>query len=148
MVALHPVTLAQGGLAAAIKAAAEVHARRGGFEVTLDVAPEASGIRDQLIVSLAQELLSNVARHAHASHVTIALRRECDGVVFEVADDGRGMDPARPREALEAGHVGLASIAMRVESSGGRFEFTTDAGQGTRVRVVLPADMPADGPGR
>jgi PAS domain S-box-containing protein len=148
VVALHPVTLAQGGLAAAIKATADVHARRGGFEVTLDLAPDASGIRDQLIVSLAQELLNNVAQHAHASDVTITLRRTRDDIVFEVADDGRGMDPARPREALDRGHVGLASIAMRVESCGGRLELTTDAGEGTRVRVVLPADMPTDGPGR
>jgi signal transduction histidine kinase len=37
---------------------------------------------------------------------------------------------------------------MRVESCGGRLELTTDAGEGTRVRVVLPADMPTDGPGR
>ena len=148
VVALHPVTLAQGGLAAAIKATADVQARRGGFEVSLDVAPDASGIRDQLIVSLAQELLNNVAQHAHAGDVTITLRRSRDEIVFEVADDGRGMDPARPREALEAGHVGLASIAMRVESCGGHLELTTDTGEGTRVRVVLPVDTPADGPGR
>jgi PAS domain S-box-containing protein len=148
VVALHPVTLAQGGLAAAIKATADVHARRGGFEVTLDLAPDASGIRDQLIVSLAQELLNNVAQHAHASDVTITLRRTRDDIVFEIVDDGRGMEPARPREALDGGHVGLASIAMRVESCGGRLELTTGAGEGTRVRVVLPADMAAHGPDR
>jgi two-component system, NarL family, sensor kinase len=147
-VALHPVTLAQGGLAAAIKATADVHARRGGFEVTLDLAPDASGVRDQLIVSLAQELLNNVAQHAHASDVTITLRRTRDDIVFEIVDDGRGMEPARPREALDGGHVGLASIAMRVESCGGRLELASGAGEGTRVRVVLPADMPTDGPGR
>jgi len=148
VIALHPVTLAKGGLAAAIKATADVHARRGGFDVTLNVEPDASSSRDQLIVSLAQELLNNVAQHAHASHVTIALRRTREDIVLEVADDGSGMDPARPREALDRGHIGLASIAMRVESCGGRLELTADAGQGTRVRAVLPADTPADGPSR
>ncbi len=144
VVALHPVTLARGGLAAAIKAAADVHARRGGFEVTLNVAPEAGGMRDQLIVSLAQELLGNVAQHAQASHVTISLRRTRDGIVFEVADDGRGMDPGRPREALERGHVGLASVAMRVESCGGRFRLTTNAGP----RHARAPGAPSRNPGR
>ena len=145
VVALHPVTLARGGLAAAIKAIADVHAQRGRFDVSLNVKPDASGVRDQLIVSLAQELLNNVAQHAQASRVTITLRRTRDNIVFDLADDGRGMDPACPREALERGHVGLASIAMRVGSCGGRLELTAEAGVGTRVRVVLPANSPADG---
>jgi PAS domain S-box-containing protein len=141
VVALHPVTLEQGGLAAAIKAIADLHARRGGFQVTLDVAPRASGLRDQLIVSLAQELLSNVAQHAQASHVTITAHRRQRGVVFEMIDDGRGMDPGRPREALDRGHVGLASVAMRVESLGGSFQLTSSPGEGTRVRCVIPVDV-------
>jgi len=136
--ALHPVTLAKGGLAAAIRATAEIHARRGGFGVTLDVAPDAGGARDQLIVSLAQELLNNAAQHARASHVSITLHRAADSLVFEVADAGRGMDAGRPREALDRGHVGLASIAMRVEACGGRFQLDSSPGEGTRVRVALP----------
>jgi PAS domain S-box-containing protein len=143
VVALHPVTLEQGGLAAAIEAIADLHANRSGFQVSLNVEPRASGgLRDQLIVSLAQELFSNVAQHAQASHVTITLRRARKGIVFEVIDDGRGMTPARPREALDRGHVGLASIAMRVESLGGSFELTSSPGQGTRVCSVIPVKAP------
>ncbi|MGN6868831.1 MAG: GAF domain-containing protein [Solirubrobacteraceae bacterium] len=137
--ALHPVTLEKGGLGAAIKATADAYARRAGFDVTLGVDPEASGIHDQLIVSLAQELVRNAAQHSQARHVAINLRRARDQVVFEVADDGRGMDPGRPREALDGGHVGLASIAMRVEACGGRFQLDSAPGAGTRVRVALPA---------
>jgi len=138
--ALHPVTLAQGGLAAAVRATAEIYARRGGFEVTLDIASDTGGVRDQLIVSLARELLRNAAEHAQASHVTVTLHRTADEVVVEVADDGRGMDPGRPEEALARGHVGLASIAMRVEACGGRFHLTTRPGEGTRVQLALPAE--------
>ncbi len=135
---LHPVTLVQGGLVEAIRATAEVHARRGGFDVTLAAEPEASGVRDQLIASLARELLHNVAQHSQASHVAINLHRAQDEVVFEVADDGRGMDPDRPREALDAGHIGLASIAMRVEACGGRLQLDSSPGEGALVRVTLP----------
>jgi len=142
VVALHPVTLEQSGVATAIKAIADLQAGRGSFEVTLNVEPRAGGLRDQLIVSLAQELLSNVTQHAQATHVTVTLRRTAKGIVFEVADDGLGMNPARPREALERGHVGLASIAMRVESLGGSFQLTSSPGEGTRVRSVIPVEAP------
>jgi len=140
VVALHPVTLEQGGLASAVKAIADLHARRGGFEASLNVRPRTSGLRDQLIVSLAQELLSNVVQHAQARHVTITLRRTEEGIVFEVADDGRGMETTRPRQALDQGHVGLASVAMRVESLGGTFQVATRPGEGTCVQVMIPVD--------
>jgi PAS domain S-box-containing protein len=148
VVALHPVTLEQSGVAPAIKAIADLHATRGGFEVTLNVEPQAGGGRDQLIVSLAQELLTNIAQHAQASHVTITLRRTRSGLIFEVADDGLGMNSARPRQALDGGHVGLASIAMRVESLGGSFQLTSSPGDGTRVRSVIPVETPDAHPGR
>ncbi|HJS96337.1 MAG TPA: ATP-binding protein [Solirubrobacteraceae bacterium] len=147
VVALHPVTLEQGGLASALKAIADLHERRGGFEASLNVRPRTSGLRDQLIVSLAQELLSNVVQHAQARHVTITLRRTEEGIVFEVADDGRGMDTTRPRQALDQGHVGLASVAMRVESLGGTFQVATRPGEGTCVQVMIPVDS-LDAPAR
>jgi two-component system NarL family sensor kinase len=138
VVALHPVTLEQRGLASAIEAAARLHSMHAGFDLTLDLEPEVGGELDQLIVSLAQELLNNVAQHAEASHVTVSLARAGEELVFEVDDDGRGVDPDRPRIALEQGHVGLASIARRVEAAGGRFELSANTGGGTRARVVLP----------
>ncbi|HSC01888.1 MAG TPA: PAS domain-containing protein [Solirubrobacteraceae bacterium] len=148
VVALHPVTLEQGGLASALQAIADLHARRGGFEASLNVRPRTVGLRDQLIVSLAQELLSNVAQHAQASHVTITLCRTEEGIVLEVADDGHGMDATRPRQALDEGHVGLASVAMRVESLGGTFQITTNPGRGTRVRTMIPVEAPGVRAGR
>ncbi|MGH3264718.1 MAG: ATP-binding protein, partial [Trebonia sp.] len=75
-------------------------------------------------------------------HVTIALRRTQAGILFEVADDGAGMSRARPRRALDRGHVGLASIAMRVEALGGSFQLTSSPGEGTRVRAVIPVETP------
>jgi two-component system, NarL family, sensor kinase len=142
VVALHPVTLEQGGLTAALKAIADLHAGRDGFEATLNLEPRGGGERDQLIVSLAQELLSNIAQHAQAGHVTITLHRLQNRIVFEVADDGRGMTPARRQQALDQGHVGLASVAMRVESLGGSFQLTSSPGEGTRVCSVIPVKAP------
>jgi GAF domain-containing protein len=137
--ALHPVTRVRGGMADAIQAIADVYARRGGFDVSVTAEPEANGVRDQLIVSMARELLQNAAQHSQARHVAITLLHQRDGIVFEVADDGHGMDPDRPREALDGGHIGLASIAMRVEACGGHFQLDSSLGEGTRVSVTLPA---------
>ena len=137
--ALHPVTLERLGLPSAIEATAALHAAGAGFEVSVEVTADTAGTLDQLIVSLTQELLTNVAQHAAAEHVTVILRRTQDDFVFEVADDGRGMDPGRPGQALGEGHIGLASVRRRVESLGGRFQLLTAPGDGTRVRVVLPA---------
>lgn len=142
VVALHPATRAAGGVAAALSAVAEVQARRCGFALTLEVAAEATGVRDQLIVSVAQELLNNVAQHAQARRVTVSLRRAGAGIVFEVSDDGCGIASGRREQALADGHIGLASIALRTESAGGRFELVTSPGRGTRVRLTFPAREP------
>lgn len=143
VVALHPVTLEHGGLPSAVKSIADLHAVRAGFDVGLNLEPEAGGVHDQLIISLVRELLNNAAQHADAHHVTITLRRVKDGVLLEVVDDGRGMHPARAREAFDQGHVGLASIALRVESLGGSFQLVTDRGEGTLARVWIPAEPPS-----
>ncbi len=51
-------------------------------------------------------------------------------VELQVADDGRGMDASRPREALAAGHIGLASVVQRVEANGGELKLEAAAGRG------------------
>jgi PAS domain S-box-containing protein len=146
VVALHPVTLERDGVLSAIRTTADFHAMRAGFEVALDVDPEAGGPRDQLVVSLAQELLNNAAQHAEAAHVGVTLRRGEDAIVLEVVDDGCGMDPDRAEQALDQGHIGLASIALRVESLGGRVDLDTSPGRGTRVRATIPDEAPARSP--
>lgn len=138
LAAEHPATRIIGGLQEAIAAIAALQARRGRFAVTLRIEPEARSVHDQLIVSLIQELLNNTTRHAQAGHVAISLSRTAHELVLEITDDGCGMDPGRPKEALGDGHIGLASIASRVDASGGQLRITTGAGEGTRVRVELP----------
>jgi two-component system NarL family sensor kinase len=135
LVDLHPGLFASAGFAGALRALAEEQARRGAFAVDVFVDGD-GGEHDQLLLSLARELLLNVVRHAGARRVTVAVRHE--GSELEVCDDGRGFDAARAASALAGGHIGLASSAERVESLGGRLEVTSEPGAGTRVRVVFP----------
>ena len=138
MVALHPTVLAYGGLDAALHAVAAQQSVAGGFEVEVDVDPAAIGQRDELLLSVARELLTNAARHARASRVELTLRRAPEGVVLEVADDGAGVPAGREREALAEGHIGLATSAERVAAVGGRLALEPLPGGGTRARAEFP----------
>lgn len=135
---LHPIALEQGGLAAALGALARRWEARGGFRATVRVEPDATGLCDRLLMSLGRELLANAAKHARASRVSLALERQDEELVLEVADDGVGIAPGRAQAALREGHIGLASALERVRALGGRLEIESEAGRGTVVRARIP----------
>ena len=135
---LHPVALRHGGLAGALSAIASRSERRGGFRCSVRVDPAATGLCDELLLSLAREFLANAAKHARATRVSIVLERRADELCLEVADDGCGMPPGRAEDALAEGHIGLASSAERVKALTGSFEVASTQGAGTVVRVQLP----------
>jgi two-component system NarL family sensor kinase len=137
MMALHPVTLERGGFEQAVGAVARQAGRQGGFEVTLELDPEALSYGDELLLSVARELLTNAARHSRADQVFVVLRLSDETLELQVTDDGCGIEPGRRDEALAEGHIGLASVNERVAAAGGDFELeSSDAG--TRVLTRLP----------
>src|SRR6266536_1006986 len=92
-----------------------------------------------LVFRVVQEALANVARHAGAGTVGVRAWRTGPALEVEVADDGVGFDHAEARErARRTGHLGLRSMAERVEAAGGKLGFDTAPGRGTRVRLRLP----------
>lgn len=92
--------------------------------------------QEVVLLRAAQELLTNVARHAGASTVTVRLDlRDPATVALVVADDGAGFDPAR----VGTGSYGLAMMRSRVERLGGRLELDTAPGTGTTATVTMPA---------
>jgi len=80
-----------------------------------------------------QEALANTFKHAHATRVAVTLRWEPDALLLEVADDGRGFDPA----AGSRGH-GLENVHARAAEVGGRAVIESRPGGGTRVQLVVP----------
>jgi two-component system NarL family sensor kinase len=135
---LYPAALDHAGLAAALEAVAAHAGRRAGFRWEVKVDPNAEGLHDQLVFSLARELVINVTKHAQASALTVNVRRTGAELVLEVADDGVGLDPERLRAAPLEGHIGLASATERVEALDGALEIAAQPGQGTLVRARLP----------
>jgi two-component system NarL family sensor kinase len=141
---LHPYVLEQAGLEAALRAVAEQQGRRAGFHWTVAVTPAATGAHDELLLSIGRELVTNAARHAGANSLSLVVDRVNGNVVLEVLDDGRGIDSREVATALARGHIGLASCAERAEALDGEFRIWGEPGQGTRVRITLPA-KPVDG---
>jgi two-component system NarL family sensor kinase len=138
MVDLHPVAFEVAGLESALGAVADQQARHGAFACELDIDPSADGIRDDLVIALARELLTNAAKHAAASRVRVRVQREADAIRLEVADDGGGIPEGRLAAAVREGHIGLASSIQRVEAVGGTLEVSPAPGGGTAVAVTLP----------
>jgi two-component system NarL family sensor kinase len=139
MLELHPVVLEVGGLESALGAVAAQQGQLGGFEAVVHVEPDTGGPRDELVVSLARELLVNAAKHSGARRVDVAVRRAGAELVLEVSDDGRGIPEGRLPAALREGHIGLASTRQRVEAVGGSVELGDRPGGGTRVTAAIPA---------
>jgi len=98
-------------------------------EVTLDKP------RSIALFRIAQEALTNVARHANASRVEIEYHRNDEEVVMSVIDNGRGMPPDRP---VSSNSYGILGMRERVDQLGGRISFDTSRGGGLNVTVILP----------
>jgi signal transduction histidine kinase len=86
---------------------------------------------------IAQEAITNARKHARASHVTVTLTSEHDGLRLRVVDDGRGFDVAIAEEP-DPGHIGLAAMIERAELAGGWLRLDSRRGLGTTVDAWLP----------
>ncbi|NQT05876.1 MAG: sensor histidine kinase [Dehalococcoidia bacterium] len=91
------------------------------------------------LLRIAQEALTNVRRHAMASGVELTLNNSGDEVEMIVKDDGKGFK-LEELEKYTPGYHGLNIIKERAEGLGGNFLITTAPGQGTEVKINLPAE--------
>ena len=141
---LHPSLLDDLGLVAALKRHAADTAEAFGPVIRF----KASGFDSRrlpmavetALYRIAQEALTNVARHSGAKRVAITLARSAVAVRLVVADDGRGFDPvARAAGGEHSPHsLGLVGIRERAAALGGSASIDSVPDQGTRVAVALP----------
>lgn len=134
---LRPVALDELGLASASQYLLDQWRRRHpDVRGTLSVTGTADSLDETANITIyrfVQECLTNVARHAHASEVNIALDCAAGPVRIEVRDDGRGFDPRRRHSGL-----GMVGLRERVEGLGGEFRADSAPGAGTRVLASIP----------
>ncbi|WP_188197539.1 HAMP domain-containing sensor histidine kinase [Nonomuraea sp. SYSU D8015] len=134
---LRPDVLEDLGLISAMNSLASDFSGSSGVPVTrlLDARlPQLSGDTELVIYRIAQESLTNIARHAHASHVELSLRAEPDTVMLRIADDGCG-GPIRDG----AGIGGMRERAMLI---GADLSIDTAPSTGTEVRLTVPLAPP------
>ena len=135
---LRPTTLQDKGLPQALKEyiaswsrvndiTAEVRAR-GELSLPLDI--------EQTLFRIAQEALTNIAKHSEADHVEVQLVVEDDEISLEISDNGKGFDVS----SAEGNGMGLRSMRERMESLGGSLRLESTLGQGTHLiaRLSLP----------
>jgi signal transduction histidine kinase len=135
---LRPPALDQLGLAPALTSLAQRTAAANGIEIRADVQlPDSRRLAAELettVYRVVQESLTNVAKHAQASVVDMAVKCADDAVEICVVDDGVGLDAER---ASGAG-FGLAGMRERVELAGGELSVLAGAEGGTTIRARLP----------
>ena len=87
------------------------------------------------LLSVLNEALANVTRHAQANQVQVRLEAKNNHLELEICDDGRGFDP---EIVTGVGHYGLLGIRERARLVGGSLEIDSRTGQGTCIRFVVP----------
>ena len=139
---LRPPQLDQLGLAAALRDALERMAEDTGLETGFVDGAEGSEPEKSLataVFRIAQEALTNVARHAEARRVVVELRAQDGELLLAVFDDGRGYDHAAARaRAIKGASMGILGMEERVALAGGRLQVVTRPGRGTRVEAAFP----------
>jgi signal transduction histidine kinase len=140
---LRPESLESEGLVNALEKQVAALSARHHLEVStvLSAEPQVAPPIKEAVYRIAQEALHNIARHAHARHVDVALDQPPGEIVLRISDDGRGFDSG----ASFPGHLGLRSMRERAAAIGAELEVQSAPSQGTRMIVRVPLTPPRDG---
>lgn len=137
---LRPAALERLGLAGALQALAEECSARADAEVDarIEIAAEESGEEpgrdeERIVYRLVQEALTNIVKHANASHVEVSAEEREGEVRISIRDDGDGFDAT----AATAGR-GLTGMRERIELFGGEIEVSSKPGEGTAISARVP----------
>ncbi|MEV4963894.1 sensor histidine kinase [Streptomyces sp. NPDC053808] len=138
---LVPAALEEDDLPGALGRTVTDWAERTGVRADFTVTGTVEPLHDEVGVTLlriAEESLSNAARHAGASRAGVTLSYMGDEITLDVRDDGCGFDPAALPSRDGAGGFGLGGMRARAERIAGSVEIETEPGQGTAVSARVP----------
>jgi len=138
---LRPAVLDDLGLIPALHSFVKVFSKRTRILVHLKAFAEVEqiGIAQRTVLfRVAQEALTNVARHAHASRVEVSIQKLPDSVCMKIKDDGKSFQVDRVLHAKGSKRLGLLGMRERLEMVGGHFSVESVQGKGTTVIAQLP----------
>jgi signal transduction histidine kinase len=136
-----PVQVERDGMISALKELVShanlVHEGSAYFESSGDIQIEDQQVALHLY-RIAQEAMSNAARHARATQVAVSLCADGGEVTLAISDDGTGFDPGSKADR----GMGLRTMQYRAKLIGARLDVASESGRGTTVRCMLPRVAP------
>jgi NarL family two-component system sensor histidine kinase YdfH len=120
----------------AIEAEAQHFTLTTGIPCTCCLQTKLPGEYHEHLLRITREGLTNIARHAQASHVWIRAGIESAMITFDIEDNGIGFDPAQ----VTTGHYGLLGLRERARLMNGHLLVDSESGRGTTVRLCLPIE--------
>ncbi len=148
---LRPAVLDDLGLIPALHAYMKSFTTRTGVRTRLTAfaaVEKLESSRRTVLYRVAQEALTNVARHAKASRVDVSIQKLPGSVCMKIKDDGQSFDVERVLRTTGKGRLGLLGMRERLQMVGGSFEVESAPGQGTTIVAHLPTGKVARGGGR
>ncbi len=142
---LRPAVLDDLGLIPALHSFLKSFTKRTGVRTSLTAfagVEQLDTARRTVLFRVAQEAITNVARHAEASRVEVGIQKLPDGICMSIHDNGKSFqvhDPIHPRGSK---HLGLLGMKERLEMVGGRFRVESAPGKGTTVQAQIPLRTP------
>ena len=138
---LRPAMLDELGLLPALRSHMKNFSARTGLRVNFTADPQAEqldGERKTALFRIAQESLTNVAKHARARRVNVSVCGTDAGICMEIADNGRSFRLNSRTAAKQKQRLGLLGMQERVRLLNGQFSIKPVPGRGTTVRVTIP----------
>ncbi|RPI86429.1 MAG: HAMP domain-containing protein [Chloroflexi bacterium] len=140
--ALRPIYLEDLGLVTALEMLAQESERGGSLSLEFQRTGEERRLPALVELSLyriAQEAVSNVSRHSHATQAKIGIHFTPETVTLEVVDNGKGfVVPRAPSEFAPEGHFGLLGLYERADLIRARLDIQSQPDKGTRLMVEIP----------
>ena len=138
---LRPAVLDDLGLIPALHSFMKSFTARTGVRTHLTAfagVEELETARRTVLFRVAQEALTNVARHAKASRVEVSLQKLPDGICMKIKDDGKSFQVERTLHANGGKRLGLLGMRERLEMVGGKFGVESAPGKGTTIIAQIP----------
>lgn len=145
---LRPAILDDLGLIPALHSYLKNFTKETGVQsplVAADGVEEVDGARRTVLFRVAQEALTNVARHAQARTVQIIIEKLSQSIRMRIRDDGKSFRVEPESRDWGQKHLGLLGMRERLEMVGGKFDVVSSAGRGTTIVAQIPLVKTARG---
>lgn len=146
---LRPSVLDDLGLIPALQSFMTAYMQDTGIRVSLQAfadIEQADGSIRTVLYRIAQEALTNVARHAQASQADLCIQNPHGGISMKITDNGCGFTVKGKSSAKKNNRLGLLGMRERVEMIGGTFCVESAPGKGTTILVELSSEATAPNP--